>query len=82
MQQYNVRAPLERTIVDIAGPFPESKSGNQHLLIAMDYFTKWPEVSAIPNQEAMTVVDALVTNFFCPLRVLRELQSHKVRLDS
>jgi hypothetical protein len=31
----------------------------------MDYFTKWPVAYAIPNQEASTVADALVTNFFC-----------------
>jgi hypothetical protein len=40
----------------------------------MDYFTKWPEVYAIPNEETSTVVDALVT-FFCFFGVLRELHS-------
>ena len=30
------------------------------VLVAMDYFTKWPEVCAIPDQVAKTVVDALV----------------------
>jgi hypothetical protein len=39
----------------------------------MDYFVKWPEVYAIPNQEASTVVEALVTNF-CRFGILRELQ--------
>jgi transposase InsO family protein len=73
MHQYNIRAPLERIIIDIAGPFPESESRNRYLLIAMD-FTKWPEIYAIPNQEASTMVDALVTNF-CRFRVPRELHS-------
>jgi hypothetical protein len=36
----------------------------------MDYFTKWPEVYAIPNQEALTVVEALVTNFFCRFSII------------
>jgi hypothetical protein len=31
----------------------------------MDYFTKWPEAYAIPNQEASTVMEALVTDIFC-----------------
>jgi hypothetical protein len=65
MHQYNVGAPLERRAIDIAGPFPQSDRGNRYLLIAVDYFTKWPEVHPIPNQEASTVADALVTNFFC-----------------
>jgi hypothetical protein len=30
----------------------------------MDYLTKWLEVYTIPNQEASTVAEALVTNFF------------------
>jgi hypothetical protein len=41
----------------------------------MDYLTKWPEVYAIPNKQASIVVDALMTNFFCRLRVPRELHS-------
>jgi hypothetical protein len=31
----------------------------------MDYFTKWPDVYAIPYQEASTVTHALLSNFFC-----------------
>jgi hypothetical protein len=31
----------------------------------MGYLTKWPEAYAIPNQEASTVAEVLVTNFFC-----------------
>jgi hypothetical protein len=31
----------------------------------MDCFTKQPESYAIPNQEASTVAEMLVTNFFC-----------------
>jgi hypothetical protein len=42
----------------------------------MDYFAKWPEACAIPNQEASTVVEALVTNF-CRIRVPQELHSEQ-----
>jgi hypothetical protein len=69
MQQYNVGAPFERIAIDVAG----SDQGSRYLLIAMDYFTKWPEVYAIPNQEASTVAEALVTNFFCRFGIPREL---------
>jgi hypothetical protein len=60
MYQYLVGAPSERTV---AGLFPRSNQENRHFLIAMDYFTRWPEAYAIPNQEASTVAKALVTNF-------------------
>jgi hypothetical protein len=52
MHQYNVGAPFERIAIDVAGPFPRSDQENRHLLIAMDYFTKWPESYAVSDQEA------------------------------
>jgi hypothetical protein len=70
-----ILAPFERIAINVAGPFPWSNQGNQYLLIAMDYFTKWLEAYTIPNQEASTVTEVLVTNFFCLFRVLRELPS-------
>jgi hypothetical protein len=45
----------------------------------MDYFTKWPEAYAIPNQEAVTVAEDLMTNFFCRFGVPRELHSDQGR---
>jgi transposase InsO family protein len=45
----------------------------------MDYFTKWPEAYAIPHQEASTVVEALVTNFFCRFGIPKELHSDQGR---
>ena len=55
MMQYLVGAPFERIAIDVAGPFPTSSSGNRYVLVAMDYFSKWPEIYPIPNQEATTV---------------------------
>jgi hypothetical protein len=45
----------------------------------MDYFTKWPEAYAILNQVALTVGEALVTNFFCCFGVPWELHSDQER---
>lgn len=55
---------MERVAVDIMGPFPRTDRGNRFVLVAMDYFTKWPEAYAIPDQEAETVADALVEGMF------------------
>jgi hypothetical protein len=46
-------------------------------MIVVEYFTKWLEAYAIPNQEALTMVEALVTNFFCHLGVSQSLHSDK-----
>jgi len=79
MHKYNVGAPFERITIDIAGSFPVSDKGNKYLLIAMDYFTKWPEVYVIPKQEASTVADNLVTKCFCRFGVPMELHSNQGR---
>jgi hypothetical protein len=75
MHQYDVWTPFKRIAINITGPFPKSKRGNQYLMIAMDCFTKWLEVYAISNQEA-SVVEALVTNFFYSFGLPRELHSN------
>jgi transposase InsO family protein len=79
MHQYKVGAPFERIAIDVAGPFPLSDQGNRYLLIAMIYFTKWPEAYAIPSQETSTIAEALVTNFFCRFGIPRELHSDQGR---
>jgi hypothetical protein len=75
MHQCTVGALFKKIVINVVGPFPWSNEGNRYLLIIMDYFTKWPEVYAIPNQEASTVAEGLVANFFCHFRVPRELRS-------
>jgi hypothetical protein len=41
----------------------------------MDYFTKWPEAFAIPDQEATTVAHVLTEGMFCRFGVPLELHS-------
>ena len=36
---------MERVAVDVMGPFPRTDAGNRYVLVAMDYFTKWPSGS-------------------------------------
>jgi hypothetical protein len=49
VDQHSVGASFESMAIDVAGPFPWSSQGNCYLLIAMDYFTKWPEAYTIPD---------------------------------
>ncbi|UYV63913.1 K02A2.6-like [Cordylochernes scorpioides] len=79
MREYNVGAPFERIAIDVAGPFLVTEDGNKYLLVAMDYFTKWSEVYAIPNQEAATVARVLVDNLICRFGVPLELHSDQGR---
>lgn len=61
LQLYQVGAPVKCIIVHIVRPLSMSNSDKKYLSMQMDYFTKWSEVSMIPNHEAsgqhMEVVD-------------------------
>ena len=70
---------MERTAIDVLGPLPEIEHGNKYILIAMDYFSKWPKAYALPNQEAVTVVNVLVCLFFARFGVPAELPSDQGR---
>ncbi|GBM48877.1 Retrovirus-related Pol polyprotein from transposon 297 [Araneus ventricosus] len=63
LQRYNVGAPFERMALDILGPFPVTTKSNRHVLVLMDYFTKWPEAIPIPDKEASTVAEELVRSW-------------------
>ena len=56
---------MEHLAMDILGPRPLSPCGNGFVLVVMDYFTKWTKSYAIPNQEAPTVAEKLVSLFVC-----------------
>jgi hypothetical protein len=75
LQRYNVGAPFERVAIDILGPLPCSIDGNKYMLVAMDYFTKWPEVYPIADQEAATVAEAMVKNWVSRFGVPLQLHS-------
>ena len=75
LKQYLVRAPMERLAMDILGPLPQTPRGNRFVLVVTDYFSKWTESYAIPNQEATTVTEKLVSGFVCLFWVPRELHS-------
>ena len=79
MKIYNVGAPLERIALDILGPLPETDKGNKYILVIADYFTKWTEAFPLPNQEAVTVVSCLVSEFFCRYGIPRQIHTDQGR---
>ena len=66
---------MERLAMDILRLLPLIRRGNIYVLVVADYFTKWTESYAIPNQEAVTVAEKLVSEFVCRFGVPRELHS-------
>ena len=65
--------------MDIVGPFPESANGNSYILVVSDYFTRWTEAYAIPNQEATTIAQKLTDEFFFRFSIPEQLHSDQGR---
>jgi transposase InsO family protein len=70
---------MQIVAVDILGPLPNCPAGNRYVLVAMDYFTKWAEAYAIPNQEATTVANKLVNEMFLRFSPPEQLHSDQGR---
>ena len=71
--------PMQLVAMDIMGPLPESPTGNTHVLVVADYFTRWTEAYAIPNQEAITVAQKPVNEFFFRFSPPEQLYSDQGR---
>ena len=55
--------------IDFMGPFPSSL-GNEYILVAIDYMSKWVEAVATPINDAKAVVKFIKKN------ILKSDQSH------
>ena len=49
--------------IDFMGPFPLS-SGNQYILVVVDYMSKWVEAVALPLNESRVVIKFIKTHIF------------------
>lgn len=79
LRQYQVGGPLERIAVDVVGPLPETNNGNKYILVIGDYWTKWTEAYAVPDQSAETVAKKVVEEFVFRFGIPKELHSDQGR---
>ena len=68
----SVGGPFQRVATDIVGPLPKTPSGNQYILVVVDYATRYPEAIAVKSTDAETVAQELV-NIFARLGIPDEL---------
>eukprot|EP00731_Ephydatia_muelleri_P015777 Em0009g201a len=71
--------PMQIVAVDIVGPITSGDAKKPYILVASDYFTRWAEAYAIPNQEAITVATTLIDEFFCRFSIPQQLHSDQGR---
>lgn len=68
-----VKPPLQP--LPVGGPFhcvgvdvlqlPLTEAGNHYVLVFLNYFTKWVEAFAVPDQCTETITQLLVEEIFC-----------------
>ncbi len=59
LQQTTVTQSWQMLGVDLMGPFPRSSSGNVHLLVFVDYYSRWVELFPLRRATAETVSQVL-----------------------
>ena len=65
-----INRPMARLGIDVLGPLPLTRNQNKYIVVFADYFTKWPECFAVPDQKATTIARLFVENIIathgCP----------------
>ena len=68
-----VGAPMDRLGTDFLGPLPLTPRGNRYILVVTDYFTKWVEIFALPDQTAITtaevILNEVIARYGCPFEI-------------
>ncbi|KAL8456157.1 hypothetical protein Emag_000019 [Eimeria magna] len=54
-----IGTPFELIAIDLFGPLPITRRGNNHILVIIDHHTRWVELVPLPNPTAAHVAQAL-----------------------
>ncbi|XP_076062488.1 uncharacterized protein LOC143037816 [Oratosquilla oratoria] len=68
--------PFSKLIIDIVGPLPKTKKGNQYILTTLSPTTRYPDAFPLKNISAKTVANTL-TNLFTTFGIPEEIQSDR-----
>ncbi|KAM9364966.1 choline O-acetyltransferase [Pholidichthys leucotaenia] len=75
----NVDAQTQTSSLSETQTMKSKNLGNHYVLVAVDYFTKWPEAYTVPDQSTTTTASKLVDKMFCQLSTPEELHSDQGR---
>ena len=65
--------PNHRIHVDLFGPLKVTEGGKKYVCVITDAFTKYMELSAIPDKTAKTVARTIVDNWVCRFLTPKEI---------
>ena len=58
-----ISEPFSKIGMDLVGPLPRTKLNNRHILVVMDYATRWPEAFPLSTMENRAIADELLVLF-------------------
>ena len=71
-----VAYPGQKWGLDLCGPYPEAASGARYILTAVDLYSGWPEMWALPDKRTENIIqkimDELIPRFSCPLQFVSD----------
>src|SRR6266511_2940143 len=66
--------------IDIVRPLTETSRGNKYIVVAINYFTKYPEARALTNANAKSVANFIYEDIICrhgcSIKILSDRGSH------
>ena len=67
-----IKEPFERVAMDIVGPLPRSRKGNQYIFAVCDYATRYPKAIPLCSIDAGAVVEHLFSRVGIPKEILSD----------
>lgn len=68
--------PFTKIVIDVVGPLPKTKKGNQYILTILDPTTRYPEAFPLKNITSKSIVSKLTT-MFTTFGIPQEIQSDR-----
>src|SRR6266540_2292520 len=63
--------------IDIVGPLPQTENRYRYIVVAIDYFSRWPEARPLTHANARQVAKFIYEEIICRFGVPRVLQSDR-----
>src|SRR6266498_5552562 len=80
LHSIRIKEPFYQWGIDIVGPLTETSRENKYIVVAIDYFTKYPEARALANANARNVANFLyediICRYGCPRKIISDKETH------
>ncbi len=80
LHSIKIKEPFYQWGIDIVGPLTETSRGNKYIVVAIDYFTKYPEARVLSNTNAKSVANFIYEDIICrhgcPRKIISDRGTH------